>query len=674
MYQRVGDWPDRARSYEWLISPMLVMAMAALAYLPSISELGFYRDDWYQLWAGVVHGPESIVTLFSIDRPFTGILYSLAYRAFGPSPMPWQLYSFGLRIMGALVFLWIVRWLWPHSRLMTTSMAILFVVYPGFLQQPNANTFSNQLTTYTTGLFSLALTAAAVTSTSRLRQVLLYGLSMLTALAYWLNYEYMIGLEGIRIVLIWIAVRRRGSPPRNVAAYWTPYLPILIGYLFWRGFIFESGRDATDFAKVASRFTGDPIRATLETALEGGKDLVETTFFAWGIPIYNFMISSGLREQLTAILLGTLASGLFIAYWSWLRHGGSKYDSTSVRKEQDSREAMVVGGLAIVFSVLPVILAGRDVHWHSGFDRYTLHVTAGVAMFLVGAIWYLMRPRTRPWLVAGLIAISLTTHYLNGLKWADHWRAQRDLWWQLSWRAPQLEDSTVLVAEIPTGGFFEDYEIWGPANLIYNAEPGPIRITAEILNHQTAEKIRFGSEDGRGMRELIEFHRDYDDVLILSYPSYGSCLHVIDGRKRDFPQAASGLVQSVARFSKIDRILSSAEPTTVPTTVFGQEPDHGWCYYYQQASLAAQAEDWNEVVRLGDEVSELGLRPSDRSEWMPFLEGYAKIGMGDKAEDIGVFIRDKEPIRHHICDNLSQNVYQDPEQLEILLASLCELD
>lgn len=34
MYQRVGDWPDRARSYEWLISPMLVMAMAALAYLP----------------------------------------------------------------------------------------------------------------------------------------------------------------------------------------------------------------------------------------------------------------------------------------------------------------------------------------------------------------------------------------------------------------------------------------------------------------------------------------------------------------------------------------------------------------------------------------------------------------------------------------------------------------
>ncbi|MFV2043935.1 MAG: hypothetical protein ACC700_11965 [Anaerolineales bacterium] len=675
--QRLNTLVERCRPYEWLISPSLVAIMAAIAYLPWVSQLGFYRDDWYQLWAGYIYGPESIATLFSVDRPFTGLLYSLAYRLLGPSPLPWQLYSFALRLAGALIFLWLVRWLWPRSRLMTLSMAVLFVVYPGFLQQPNANTFSNQLLTYTTGLFSIALTVGAVATTRRWRRSLLYFLSILTALAYWLNYEYMIGLEGLRIVLLWVAVSRlefSGHRWRKVLAYWAPYIPALLVYLLWRGFIFEGGRATTDLALIIERFTSDPLRTMLDRLLEGGKDLFETTLFAWAVPVYELLAGAGLGEQIIGLLLGGLAASISLAYFMWLDRGGPDRADPDAGNSRDAKQATIIGGIAIAFAVSPVILAGRDVRWNSGFDRYTLHVTAGVAMFLVGAIWYLVRARARPWLIAGLIALSITTHYLNGLQWADHWRAQRELWWQLSWRAPQIQDSTVLIAEIPTGGFIEDYEIWAPANLIYSPVPGAIPITAEILNDLTAEKIKFGSEDARGMRTLIEFQRDYDNVLLLSYPSFGSCLHVIDGRRTELPRSASSIMRNVDRYSKIDRVIVDGPPSRPPESIFGAEPELGWCYYFQKADLARQAEDWAEVSRLADEVDRQGLRPSDRSEWMPFLEGYVNLERDDEAREIAVLIRQKEPIRHDLCDRLNPNLYADAERYAFLEQVLCEFN
>ena len=675
--QRLGILVERSRPYDSLISPIIVAVMAALAYLPWISHLGFYRDDWYQLWAGYIYGPDSIVTLFSIDRPFTGLLYSLAYRVLGPSPLPWQLYSFGLRLAGALIFLWLIRWLWPRARLMTTSMAVLFVVYPGFLQQPNANTFSNQLLTYTTGLFSIALTLAAVTAHTRARRLLLYVFSILTALAYWLNYEYMIGLEGLRIVLLWVAVSRlefSGPRWRKVVAYWKPYFPALLAYLVWRGFIFQSGRASTDLGLIMERFTSEPLRTTLDTLLAGGKDWYETSLFAWAIPAYDYLTGAGLGEQLVGLLQGALAAGLFLLYLLWLRRAAPGRVYAHERESQAGKQAFLIGGIAIAFAVTPVVLAGRDVHWHSGFDRYTLHVTAGVAMFLVGSIWYLIRAPARPWLIAGLIALSVTTHYLNGMQWADHWRAQRELWWQLTWRAPQIQASTVLIAEIPAGGFFEDYEIWAPANLIYSPVPGSIPITAEVLNDRTAEKIRFGSEDGRGMRVLIEFYRDYDDILILSYPSFGSCLHVIDGRRIELPRSASSVIRNIGRYSKIERVIVDGPQSRPPESIFGTEPEHNWCYYYQKASLARQAEDWIEVGRLANEVDRLGLRPSDRSEWMPFLEGYVNLERDKDAKEIANLIRQKEPIRHDLCDHLNPELYSSADRFAYVERILCEFD
>jgi hypothetical protein len=79
----------------------------------------------------------------------------------------------------------------------------------------------------------------------------------------------------------------------------------------------------------------------------------------------------------------------------------------------------------------------------------------------------------------------------------------------------------------------------------------------------------------------------------------------------------------------INRIETEGTAPTPPYAIFGKEPAHNWCYYYQKASLARQVGDWNEVGRLYDETISKELTANDKSEWFPFLEGLVNAGRSD---------------------------------------------
>ncbi len=130
MGQRAIQWGQR-----WLPVGLIVL-VSALTFLPFANRLGFYRDDWYMLWSANERGPDSIIELFSIDRPFMGYTYSLTYRLLGSTPLPWQLYAFSLKTLGAIAVYGIMRLLWPEQGRAATAAALLYLVYPGFLGQP----------------------------------------------------------------------------------------------------------------------------------------------------------------------------------------------------------------------------------------------------------------------------------------------------------------------------------------------------------------------------------------------------------------------------------------------------------------------------------------------------------------------------------------------------------
>ena len=321
-----------------------------------------------------------------------------------------------------------------------------------------------------------------------------------------------------------------------------------------------------------------------------------------------------------------------------------------------------IGAIVIVFAILPVIFSDRQVDLYDTYKSYGLHPIAGVILFVAG-ILLMLQPNFRRLLLIALIGISVSTQVLNADTWEKYWDYQRAMWWQLTWRAPDIKDDTLVMAYV-TGGFNpqQDYEVWGPINLIYNPTPAPEpAIQAEVLNSDTAYSILKKDVLNNHVRG-IKLHRDFNNLLLVSLPSSNSCLHVVDGDLPVYAEREALLVQQVGEFSHVDRIIPSGTAPIPPFSIFGAEPEHGWCYYYQKASLARQSGDWEEIGILYDQALELGLDTDDKSEIIPFFEGLVNLGRYEDAKALyNKQIKGQKEMRFSLCTFLSEDPGYPPE-------------
>jgi hypothetical protein len=159
---------------------------------------------------------------------------------------------------------------------------------------------------------------------------------------------------------------------------------------------------------------------------------------------------------------------------------------------------------------------------------------------------------------------------------------------------------------------------------------------------------------------------------VLSLPETTSCLHVIDGKKYEISDNEDPKVQLIAPYSRIDMIDTDAPFQTPPADIFGTEPPHTWCYYYQKASYARQKGDWQEVARLGDQARAQGFSPQVRSEWMPFMEAYANLGREKDAKNLAAIIKIDYGPRNLLCSQLQvPPAYPGPYELDKIVDYLC---
>ena len=68
--------------------------------------------------------------------------------------------------------------------------------------------------------------------------------------------------------------------------------------------------------------------------------------------------------------------------------------------------------------------------------------------------------------------------------------------------------------------------------------------------------------------------------------------------------------------------------------IYGDEPKHRWCYYFQKAELARQRGDWERAAQLGEEAYASGDHPNDPTENFVFIEAYAHIGAWGNAKQL----------------------------------------
>lgn len=637
---------------------LLIFASALIAYIPLVGGLGYYRDDWHVTWGGLMIGAEKVFDLHLTDRPFMGLIYSWTYSLLGYSPLTWQLYTIALRIIGGLLVLWLLRLIWPGRRTATTVMALLFVIYPGFLQLATSSAYSNHMFGFAMGILSLILSIKAVQAAGMGARIALTLAAIGTGLVCFLIMEYMISLELVRLILLGylFVLRTPGKLMQKgvkLLKMWVPYLAGFLAFLIWRVLIFKSARATTDVGSLASAYLNEPGYMLGRLVIETVKGMLNTLVMAWTVPFYNQTSAANPVNLVVSFLLALAAVGIFLGF---LRLLGGKNDLRSESAEGGcwGREAAILGLLLVFLNIVPVVLANRDVRLTDTLDRYTLPASIGVVMIVVGLLYWVVRGSLRTPVIVLLIAMSIITHYNNTAFFKNFWTMEKQLWWQLAWRAPDIKDSTVLIPALPAPYMLaESYEVWGPANLIYGTRENPLRVVGEALNAESMHSVLTAASFTRTMRR-VEFTLDFKNSLVVSIPGPGACLRVHDAQWLELAESESLLVRQVAPLSSSSLIVTEGEQKTPPAVIFGEEPEHGWCYYYQKATLARQQQDWEEAARLGDAAREKGLRPVYGMEWMPFYQAYAYTGRMDDANQTAHEIRGDQIAVKEFCAQFGQ--------------------
>jgi hypothetical protein len=645
---------------ETLIAALLIFLTTLVTYGVSIPKLGYYYDDWYLLWSGQARGAASIISLFSTDRPFMGVVYSGVYRLLGDAILNWQLYALLWRFIGGLAFFWILRLIWPNNKNLTTLMAVLFVVYPGFLSQPDANTKQNQLYGFGTALLSIVFMLQGIKTNGRVWKIICSILSVILAINYLFIYEYMIGLEGMRLMLLGYVLYQDGfkgsrSLTREIVKKWWPYVIVSAGFLYWRLFIFEGARNATNVSKLAGGYLSDLRHMSIQLVLGTAKDFLGTSIFAWFVKPYQLLSGAEYSNLGIAVLIAGIVIALVWLYL-FLSKRWWGVDPNSEETPRPLKEFIWIGALILVCAIAPVIASGREVDLTDPYKSYGLHPIGGAVLFIAGLV-LMLQPKFRRLALITLVGISVVTQALNADYWGRFWNYERETWWQLTWRAPDIKDNTLLMVYLPDGyQLQQDYEAWGPVNLIYR--PGPAKtpaIQSEVLNEDTAYNVLRASTLYNHMRD-IPIQRDYHNVLLVTIPSSSSCMHIIDGSLPVYSQSESLLVRQVGAYSRIDRIVPTGASPLPPSRIFGAEPAHDWCYYYQKASLARQTGDWKEVGALYDQTVALHLQAADESEVIPFFEGLVNLGRYDDARALfSTQIKGRVKLRFPLCTTLAKD-------------------
>ena len=102
-------------------------------------------------------GAERFVEIYESDRPLRGYLSYGLYSIFGHNIIPYQILALALRWLGGLAILWGLLLIWKGKYLPIALVVVLYLLYPGFLEQPHALDYQAQQFAMTTILWSISL-------------------------------------------------------------------------------------------------------------------------------------------------------------------------------------------------------------------------------------------------------------------------------------------------------------------------------------------------------------------------------------------------------------------------------------------------------------------------------------------------------------------------------------
>jgi hypothetical protein len=208
----------------------------------------------------------------------------------------------------------------------------------------------------------------------------------------------------------------------------------------------------------------------------------------------------------------------------------------------------------------------------------------------------------------------------------------------MNWRAPGFEPGTMVLMNEELE-YYADNSLSAALNWIYapNLHSNQIPYVLFFPRNRIGGSLP-GLEPGLPITYhywIGNFTGNTSQMLAFYYRPPG-CLRVLDPEidpENHFIQEES-LMREAARLSSSAWI--TPDSTARMPDVYGPEPAHGWCYYFEQADLARQLGDWQRVIQLGEVAFNLDDHPNDPLERFVFIEGYAHEGRWPRAEELAI--------------------------------------
>jgi hypothetical protein len=604
--------------------PVALFLTCILAFGLFSPWLGFYQDDWHFMYYAR-QGLGKLWELSAYDnRPFASWPYIAGFALFGFRPFAWQVAVILLRWLSTVAFWLFFRALWPRHARLAAVPALLFAIYPLYTLQPMAVTYITHWVCYLLYALSLWLMVLAVRDPKRLWPLLVLSVALDAVQLF--TIEYFNGIELLRPVVLWMALSEPGRARVKTALLtWLPYLLVLLAFVFWRGFVFQSPAQDNNAPTVLRDLFSAPAATLLYLAGAVLKDSLLILVGAWSATLTPALVDfspAGL-----AVLLLTVLS--FAGFHLYLRQTG-----TSTEDSPPLAQMLLLGGLGLLLGPVPAWVTRQPLYdtnplWNSRLGMASMF---GAALILTTLVEWLVRTRNQRILAYSLLLALAAGHLLrseNGYRRA--WETQVSFLNQLAWRAPGIRPGTALISEGELLPLMGDYPTAFAANMLYRPEGstgarlwyfpsyGDDAVAGSLLTNGSLREVKFSTR----------FEGQAADSLVIWYnPTISACLHVLtplDSQSRlysDFLRAAAGK-------SNLTRI--SSEPQLDAKLIRqALKSAENWCTYYQRAELAAQSQSWEEVGQLWEKAQALGLRPSHGAELLPFLR--AALGNDDTAQ------------------------------------------
>jgi hypothetical protein len=631
-------------------APLALLLACILSYALLISRLGFYWDDWPINWIAARLGLAGLARYFSTNRPYWGMLYQVTTSILGSVPWHWQVFAIFWRWMAGVALWALLRQAWPRQSHAALWAALLFVVYPGFEQQFISLVYSHFFIVLTAFLSSLLCTLLALRMRGRPRwRWTLTVLALLLSFVNLITMEYFFLLELVRPALIWIVLSEtvpdRRQRLKQAFKVWLPYLLLFVALVIWRAFFFRFQTQNYQ-PKILEQLKAQPFQTLAALLGRIAGDLWLTTFAAWGkvFQLPDPAVLGGRTTQVYALVAAASAAVLAL-YLSAARPGLEDAPAPSRRGAQRAWAwpCLLTGLLALLLAGWPFWLTQIPVGLSFPNDRFTLSFMLGSTLFITGLLGLLPLPNWSKVITLGvLLGLAIGMQFQVANAYRRDWATQKALFWQLSWRIPELKPGTTLLFNDLPVRYFSDNSLTAPLNWIFNSSPEQFARPMAYMLYFPSLRLGTGLpslQPGQPITQdylAAEFTGSTSQMVALNYVP-PACVRVLDP---DLDPLNSMLPTRMREAAAVSTTLpvQDAPPDQAAhpdEQIFGAEPAHsGWCYFFEKADLARQSGDWAQVASLGDQAFAQTDYPNDPSERLVFIEGYAHTGNWARAHSL----------------------------------------